>query len=616
MKEMTMERCDFCPDAKAVVLDRRGEITFTYYPSAGLMYHFAEGVRVKILDASAAGRANVKIRYYSPSASTIENNERVMELKGVTYNLENGKIVTTRLERADIYRTRLNAYTEEVSFALPAVKAGSVIEYSYTRESNYISSLPDWFFQEDIPTLSNELLYILPEYFNFQARMMGEIQPLKREEKRVTTQLNDVTHPGLSVWMRVQEVPPVEEEPYVSNPCDLPFRVEFQLVSVDIPGIPVMHFAGSYRQFNKQLVEDSYFWRPATRGSFPVELKEQVAGMGVEAKIAFLTRWLQERVTWDEKSGITASRGAREILRDGHGSVAEINLALNSLFRQHGLEAYPVVLSTRGHGVIHPIYPNFDDFNYVISAVKTGENAFFLCDATSHTPPGLLPPHCLNGPAWLVSEGGGRFISLETTGGLKQYVSSTVRFENGKRVVNVEVVEQEYAALETRGRVARLGKEGFVEHLKERYAGWTLSNFEFERTPEGLRYLFTLEQEAGAGELLYVTPFPVLPGDAPFKRDTRSALVDFPYGTMMSHTTTIRVPEGYEVEIPEFSEFKFPKRGAACSFVGYMSVEGYVLTLQVMIRQLRYTPDEYPALKAFFDGLSEFSRMVVVLKKR
>jgi hypothetical protein len=616
-QEMELSRCEFYPEAKAVVLDRRGEITFTYNASTGLMYNFAEGVRVKILDAAAVDRGNIKLRYYSPKVSLRENNERVMEIRGVTYNLEEGKIVATRLERSDVYRARLNDFMEEVSFALPAVKAGSVIEYTYARESSYISYLPDWFFQEDIPTLSNELLYIIPGYFNFQARMMGEVQHVQREEKKVNVYLGADSHPGISVHMKARDVPPVEEEPFVSNACDLPFRVEFQLVSVDLPGTPVMSIAGNYTRFNKQLAESDNFWPPATRGSFPRELNEKVAGMSTTEKIAYLHAWMQEQVTWNNTYGIFATRRAGELLKERRGSVAEINLALNALFTQHGLEAYPVILSTRGHGVIHPVYPNIEDFNYVISAVVAEGGKAIFCDATTRGPVGLLPPRCLNGNGWLVREEGGMMVPLRTNASLNESVLAAIRFEEGKMVTDISITDREYAAANTRERHDREGEEGLREELREAYPNSTLSRFEITFTPGMVQQSFVLEQATSDAGILYIHPFPArLLSESPFKRDTRATLVDFPCGTVANYTTTLRVPEGYEMEPVEYSEYTLQGKGAAYSFSGYNNEEGYTLVVQVIIRQLLYTPEEYPELKMFFDKLAELSRAVVVLKKK
>ena len=54
-----------------------------------------------------------------------------------TYNLENGQVSATQLDKQDIYTTRTDRRHSEKKFTLPAVKEGSIIEYTYTITSDY-----------------------------------------------------------------------------------------------------------------------------------------------------------------------------------------------------------------------------------------------------------------------------------------------------------------------------------------------------------------------------------------------------------------------------------------------------------------------------------------------
>lgn len=198
----------------------------------------------------------------------------------------------------------------------------------------------------------------------------------------------------------------------MSNPCDLPLRMEFQLVNIDIPGQVIQQIAGSYAQLNKKLLENEYFGKAANRSNFPKELSEKVAGMGDLEKADYLFEWMKSTVAWNRKYGFMQSKTWRECLRDKEGGVADINLALTSLFRAHGLEADPLILSTRGNGTVHPTYPSFEDFDYVVSVVRIGDELYYA-DATARVPFGLLPPRCLNGDGWLVSASGGNMMPLK-----------------------------------------------------------------------------------------------------------------------------------------------------------------------------------------------------------
>jgi hypothetical protein len=59
---------------------------------------------------------------------------------------------------------------------------------------------------------------------------------------------------------------------------------------------------------------------------------------------------------------------ALKAYKDKTGNVAEINLMLTAMLRYAGLNANPVLVSTRSNGIA--MFPNRTAFNYVIAAVE------------------------------------------------------------------------------------------------------------------------------------------------------------------------------------------------------------------------------------------------------
>ncbi len=615
-KELNVDKCDFYPEAKAVILEKKGEIDFDLATTKGLVYRYSEGVRIKILDDQMKDAGNVKVRLYSPDNNVSGEREKITYLSGWTYNLENGTIEKTKLEKSNIYTNRLNKYWVEMSFVLPNVKKGSVIEYSYMKESSYFENLEPWAFQSDLPTCHNELTYTIPEYFNFQSRMMGNMYSVQREEKWVSDIVGELNFRSKRTNMKVKNLPPVEEEPFVSNACDLPLRVEFQLVTVDLPGQPIWHIAGTYAQLNKKIVETD-FWRVATRGNFPKEISGAVVGMNDLEKANYLFEWIKGAIAWDGMYGISPSKGLREALRSKSGSVGDINLALNALFRENGLEAYPVILSTRGNGILHPIYPNFNDFNYVVSVVKIGKE-HYLCDATANVPLGLLPPRCLNGSGWMISDNGGMMLPLKGMGADVSTAVTTMRIVDGKLEVDIALMDKEYSALRVLDNYVKKGADKFQEALQARYVDWEFSDFNFKPERNGIRQNFKLRKNCDGTDMIYIQPFLYgLASEPLFKRDSRVAIVDFPYGSQQNISTAIEIPEGYEVEqLPEDVAYLLSNKGALFTFKALEGNGGITLLVTFTMKKLTYTPQEYPELKDFFDRFAELSKMVVVLKKK
>jgi len=140
--ELMMQSYEKDPSAKAVIVFNRGDVELNDRLEVTMKRH----VRIKFFDQTEVDEwANMTI-YVSRGSSTIS------KIRASAYNLENGKLVESKMNEDAVFKTKINRYREEVKFAVPNVKAGSVIEYSYTIRSDAYW-IPSWQFQYDIPVL-------------------------------------------------------------------------------------------------------------------------------------------------------------------------------------------------------------------------------------------------------------------------------------------------------------------------------------------------------------------------------------------------------------------------------------------------------------------------------
>ena len=118
--------------------------------------------------------------------------------------------------------------------------------------------------------------------------------------------------------------------------------------------------------------------------------------------------------------------------------------------------------------------------------------------------------------------------------------------------------------------------------------------------------------------MIYIQPFLYgLASEPLFKRDSRMAIVDFPYGSQHNFSTVIEIPEGYEIErFPEDMAYLLSNKGALFTFKTLDGNDRVTLSVTFTMKKLTYTPQEYPELKDFFDRFAELSKIVVVLKKK
>ena len=118
----------------------------------------------------------------------------------------------------------------------------------------------------------------------------------------------------------------------------------------------------------------------------------------------------RNKTAWDGYNHYRTDKSGKTLLKEGKGDAGDINLNYIAALNYLGIPTFPVLLSTRGNGTLHPIYPDYSDFNYVVGVSVINEKLVFS-DATSDLPFGYLPLRCLNGNGWIVSENGADSVS-------------------------------------------------------------------------------------------------------------------------------------------------------------------------------------------------------------
>jgi hypothetical protein len=159
----------FDTGASAVVIADIGRSYFEGNTKGSFSLIFKYQRRVKILNKNGFDAANVKVPLYTDG----NNEEKLVDLKAHTYNLENGKVVDTKLDNSAVFKDKLDKNYTLKKFTLPSVKEGSIIEYSYTISSDFISNLQPWTFQDEYPCLWSEYEVEIPQFYQYVTLTQG-----------------------------------------------------------------------------------------------------------------------------------------------------------------------------------------------------------------------------------------------------------------------------------------------------------------------------------------------------------------------------------------------------------------------------------------------------------
>src|SRR5258708_2055252 len=159
----------FDSGATAVVIADIGSSEFVGNMKGWFSLEFKHYKRIKILNKNGFDAANLEIPLYF--SCNVE--EKLQGLKAVTYNLENGKVVETRLDDKSVFTDNMSKHLKQKKFTFPALKEGSIIEYSYTQSSDFLFNLQSWEFQGEYPCLWSEYEVGLPNFFQYVTLSQG-----------------------------------------------------------------------------------------------------------------------------------------------------------------------------------------------------------------------------------------------------------------------------------------------------------------------------------------------------------------------------------------------------------------------------------------------------------
>ncbi|MFY0625925.1 MAG: DUF3857 domain-containing protein [Reichenbachiella sp.] len=607
--------------ASAIVLADIGKTEFRYNESSGISLLFSHHLRIKILKTEGYDQANQTIVYYTPSGE----DEKVGAIKGYTHNLVDGKIVSTKLTKDGIFNENTHKTTKKRKITLPEVKVGSIIELRYSISSPYVQYFRNWNFQNDIPTLWSEYTALTSEYFNYKVRMEGYISPSFSDNKIYS---ND---PSLGQMKKsiiiYKNVPAFIDEPYMTSKGDYISKVMYELSNVSIPGQAYKNYSNTWEEVKKTYLESSSFGLTLNATGFTNKIIDELALEGkpdIEKSNQILTH-LKRNMKWTGYNSDYVPSTLRKAYEDKEGNCTEINLILVACLRKAGIQAYPVLLSTRNNGFLRTFSPNSEQFNYT-ACLATIDGKSVLLDATNvYLPNFMIPQKCLNGKGLVIQEGSVSWVNLKSPKPKSTKVSASFELtDDGELEGSVKSTYDGYNASNKRKSVFKDGESTYIDEFVEE-SSWEIEEVEIAdlkdyNSPLSISYDILGENDIESlGNMIYITPI-LIGRDVknPFKSEKREYPVDFACPITKSYMAQIKIPEGYVVaEKPTNSAIGLPSKGGKYTFSITPSPDGKLLTIisRLKINKSMFVQDEYPYLKAFYEQMISKQAEQIVLKK-
>ena len=167
-EEFQLKRYEKDTTAEAVVIYDIGESRFEDNGN-GFEVVFERRMKIKIFTKAGFNWGQISIPFYIAGSRA----EIVEDLKGNTYNYENGKLRISALNPKNSYNEKYNEHWFDKKFAMPDIKEGSVIEVYYRLRSPYLFNFRNWDFQAKIPVIYSEYKTKMIPFFEYTYLLQG-----------------------------------------------------------------------------------------------------------------------------------------------------------------------------------------------------------------------------------------------------------------------------------------------------------------------------------------------------------------------------------------------------------------------------------------------------------
>ncbi|HET9533222.1 MAG TPA: DUF3857 and transglutaminase domain-containing protein [Blastocatellia bacterium] len=619
-QELRMTAADIGdPEADAAILFREGELNDNDPEGTSLKVY----IRIKIFTDRGRLYGNVQLPYKVELGKINDVRARTIRPDGSTVEVE-GRDIFDRL----LIKTS-NAVHRAKVFSMPAVEAGSIIEYRYRQ----IYPQGFRYFALD---LQSEL---------FTRELHYRIQPQSASRLDVRWVTFNAQDPKrfAPTWdgtydIKVQNIPAFRREPLM--PPELTVKIWGWLYySDEIETNPDKY----WRSYSQRMYGRARSETNPSRTIKRVVESITLSGDGPQEKIARIYDYVQNEIrnlgfreTRDAEGNpdreYKRNNSADETIRRRYGTPREINRLFIAMLRAAGLDARVAEMTTRDENFFHRSFPDSFQLNGEVAAViSAGDSSIQFYDpGTPFCPLGMLSWEKEAVTALVYDRRDLRFVETPVTEASRSGEERRFRVtpsSDGRVDVRVETKIGGHHALELRNGMVDLHpasqRKRFADPVRTLLpsavideTGITISNLTNRAAPVEASYSFTVPQFAsGAGSRLLLRPAMLAhPDENRFAAPRRSNNIYFPYPWSESERMAIESPVGYEIEqLPDPVELDI----GAARYSSNFTREGrrVIYERRLEVNAITFTVDQYSTVKAFFDRVHQADRAMISFKQ-
>ena len=615
-EEIQLTKCSFDTEANAVILMHEAYSNYDDYYHLVTEHH----VRIKILNEKGIKEGDIVIPFWRK-----DDFEDVTITKASTFDFDNGIASEIPVSKKDIFTRKNNERIGTVSFAFPAVKAGSILDFQYQSTMKHYGGLDKWEFQDRLPVVSSkyELLIVPNTEFTYVLHKTPEYKAIVKQNPS-----------SGSIYFEMNNIPALDYEPYIDSRKDYLQQVEFQLSGLSTTSgayggsTSTRKYMNTWESVSRELLSTSEFGGMIGKkipGTDEFILK--VKGLSTDQqKMKAVYDFVAANMTWNHVYARYAMDGLKKPWEKKSGTSAEINFILISLLKEVGLDVSPALVSERWHGRVNPTYTFVDQFDNVVACVKIGDQAYYLNATEKYTPAIYTPYELLNTKALIVGKKTKELTDIKNES--LQYneliINALTLTSDGTVNGSTDVQSGGYAKVEKLGQF----KDNEKSFIKNNFSDEELLPVVTKFGTEGgdndssafIQHCDFTAKLSLAGEF-YFLPLNLFSGfdKNPFTRDKRFSNINFGYKRTIKLINLVTLPDNFVVEeLPKSIRLTSEQKDIEMArAVEYNKEEKELKGLiTITFSKSLYEVNDYPVLQAFYKKMFELIKEPVLLKKK
>lgn len=602
--------------ASAIILMDIGKTHFELSRSPYARYDmvFSRFIRVKVLKKSGFNSATFEIglREFKRGIG-----EYMTDLRGTTYNLENGSIVESRLDEGSVFTDKFTKNYSIRKFSMPGLKEGSIYEVAYTTRSTF-SMIDSWSFQHEYPCRWSEYDLDFFSDMSYSVKIQGS-QPFY-----VNSQIAAKNSSLHNRWVK-RDVPAIKVEDNISSIKNYVDKISFRLSSFDIKDEKT-----SYQGWKK--LSEFFIYRNELTETLdsdnPWLDQETLNIVGTETNKSLMSRmiykWVRDHFKNTGRNSISALNDLKDIFKNKSGNEAEINFLLLAFLRHIKIPVYPAILSTRENGFAELAYPQMNDYNYMICVLYENGQAVTLDASQPNLPYGRLLSNCYNGGIRIINEDDPKLLrftpdSLLETETTNLFIANDEKGEYSGSLSTIYGRNRSYAIRE---EIRKKSKKDYLrEHLIKIDDGIDFENMDFDSL-EDYDMPLTLHMDMEfkkllKGDVIYFDPLVGFPYNKnPFISAERLYPVELPYKQDYVFLLSMDIPKGFQVdELPKSARIKLDGDQGVFEYIVQGNPDNIQMQVHLKLNKTTFLPEDYMSLREFFADVEKKEAEQIVLKR-